>query len=65
MNHDALDASMFWVGALFAFTPVVLGGAVLLVWWWKLRAERKERAEDSARMLLDREAPGAPSRTPS
>ncbi|HEX9633050.1 MAG TPA: hypothetical protein VGA02_11375 [Gemmatimonadales bacterium] len=33
MNH-ALDASMFWVGALFAFTPIVLGGVVIGIWWW-------------------------------
>jgi hypothetical protein len=33
MNH-ALDSSMFWVGALFAFTPIVLGGIVIGVWWW-------------------------------
>ena len=33
MNH-ALDTSMFWVGALFAFTPVIVGGTVIGIWWW-------------------------------
>lgn len=33
MNH-ALDTSMFWVGAMFAFTPIILGGTVIAVWWW-------------------------------
>lgn len=33
MNH-ALDTSMFWVGAMFAFTPIIVGGAVIGIWWW-------------------------------
>jgi len=32
--NEALDTSMFWVGALFAFTPVVVGGLVIAVWWF-------------------------------
>jgi uncharacterized membrane protein len=36
MNH-ALDVSMFWVGALFAFTPIVVGGSVIAIWWWMRR----------------------------
>lgn len=41
-SHDALDTSMFWVGALFAFTPIVLGGAVLFIWWRRRRQERDD-----------------------
>jgi uncharacterized membrane protein len=33
VNHG-LDVSMFWVGALFAFTPVIVGGTVIGIWWW-------------------------------
>ncbi len=35
--NDALSMSMFWVGALFAFTPIVVGGIVIGVWWWTKR----------------------------
>lgn len=37
MNHDAMMSSMFWVGALFVFTPIVCVGAVLFVIWWQRR----------------------------
>jgi hypothetical protein len=36
MNHG-LDVSMFWVGALFAFTPIVVGGTAIAIWWWMRR----------------------------
>lgn len=35
MNHDAADLAMFWVGALFVFTPIVFFGIVLGVWWYQ------------------------------
>jgi hypothetical protein len=35
MNHDAADLAMFWVGALFAFTPLVFFGVVIGVWWYQ------------------------------
>jgi uncharacterized membrane protein len=54
MNH-ALDASMFWVGALFAFTPIVLGGVVIGVWWWM----RKRGALDEP-PVRDPASPGPP-----
>ena len=38
--NDPLSTSMFWVGAMFAFTPVVVGGAVLAVWWRMRKAEQ-------------------------
>jgi hypothetical protein len=33
---------MFWVGALFAFTPVIVGGTVIGIWWWKRKREARE-----------------------
>lgn len=43
--NDGLSTSMFWVGAMFAFTPVILTAIVLTVWWnWR---RRKQTAEDS------------------
>jgi len=39
--HDRLDAAMFWVGALFAFTPVLIGIAVGSIIWWH-RRKRQE-----------------------
>jgi hypothetical protein len=38
MNHDTLSTSMFWVGALFVFTPILCAGLVLGIWWWQRRA---------------------------
>lgn len=35
--NDALSTSMFWVGAMFAFTPIVVGGTVVAIIWWKRR----------------------------
>jgi hypothetical protein len=40
MNHDAVEQSMFWVGAMFVFTPVIFAGIVLGVWWHKRKQER-------------------------
>ena len=34
MDHTALDQGMFWVGALFVFTPIIFAGIVLGVWWY-------------------------------
>ena len=31
--HDSLDQTMFWTGAMFAFTPVFIAAIVLAVWW--------------------------------
>ncbi len=45
MNHDAMATSMFWVGAMFVFTPIICVGAVLLVVWWQ---RRNGGADDSA-----------------
>lgn len=41
--NDALSTSMFWVGAMFAFTPVILTGSVLTIWWfWRRRKQNEE-----------------------
>ena len=37
MNHDAMGAAMFWVGALFVFTPIVLTGIVIGAIWLQRR----------------------------
>ena len=41
MDHDPLSDSMFWVGALFVFVPIIFA-TVLLAFWWhdKKRRER-------------------------
>jgi hypothetical protein len=37
MNHDALEAGMFWAGALMALTPLVFAAVVIGVWWFQRR----------------------------
>jgi hypothetical protein len=41
MNHDALEAGMFWAGALMALTPLVFAAVVIGVWWFQRRKEKK------------------------
>lgn len=36
-EHGRLDAAMFWVGALFVFTPIIIGSSVLGYIWWSRR----------------------------
>ena len=49
MNQHAAEAAMFWVGALFVFTPIVFVGVILGVWWYGKRRERQARdAADGA-----------------
>lgn len=45
MNHDAADLAMFWVGALFVFTPLAFFGVILGVWWY----QRKKSGKGSSR----------------
>ena len=41
MSHDdVLSLSMFWVGAMFVFTPVIIAGVVIAVIWWGRRRKR-------------------------
>jgi hypothetical protein len=50
MNHDAADLAMFWVGALFAFTPIVFFGVIIAVWWvQQKKREREETVGDGKR----------------
>jgi hypothetical protein len=53
MNHAA-DTAMFWVGALFVFTPIVFFGIVIGVWWY----QRKRQGAGT------HEEPGAPEVSP-
>jgi H+/gluconate symporter-like permease len=46
LQHDTLDQTMFWTGAMFAFTPVIFAGIVLAVWW---RGRKRQIAEERAR----------------
>ena len=36
-HHDALDAAMFWTGALLALAPLLFAAVVIGVWWWQRR----------------------------
>ncbi len=44
MNHDAADLAMFWVGALFVFTPITFFGVIIGVWWYQRKRSERERA---------------------
>ena len=37
MNHDVMSNAMFWVGALFVFTPIILTGIVIGAIWLQRR----------------------------
>ena len=39
-SHSKLDDAMFWVGALFVFTPIVAAGSVLGYIFWQRRHRR-------------------------
>ena len=41
MNHDALEAGMFWAGLLMALAPIVFAGAVIGVWWFHRKKQRR------------------------
>ena len=49
MDHTVLDQSMFWVGALFVFTPMIFFGVVLGVWW-----HGRKRQQDAERASADK-----------
>jgi hypothetical protein len=44
-GHRKLDRTMFWTGALMAFTPVVIGLGVAGVVLYHRRKRRRERDE--------------------
>lgn len=37
MNPDVMSDAMFWVGALFVFTPIILTGIVIGAIWFQRR----------------------------
>jgi hypothetical protein len=39
-GHDRMHDTMFWVGALFALTPIVIGLVVAGVLWHQRRKHR-------------------------
>ena len=45
-GHDVLSLSMFWAGALMAFTPLI--GAGIVLWFWRRQRNRERRARDAA-----------------
>ena len=54
MNHHAAETAMFWVGALFVFTPIVFVGVILGVWWYGKRRERREQSPADGAVLEHR-----------
>ena len=43
MDHGALDSSMFWVGALFVFTPIIFASILLGFWWQGKKRDARSR----------------------
>ncbi len=63
MNHDAADLAMFWVGALFAFTPLVFFGVVIGVWWFQQKRKSGARGAGQHRGAgQDEGSPTSPGR---
>ena len=46
-SHSKLDDAMFWVGALFAFTPIVAALSVLGVVWWNRKKQARQSRGDT------------------
>jgi len=44
MNQDTLSLTMFWVGAMFAFTPMLVVGVVIGTTWYLRRKRRTNGA---------------------
>jgi len=44
VDQDAVSAAMFWVGALFVFTPIVFASIILGVWWFQRRKKQASEA---------------------
>ena len=45
MNHEVMSDAMFWVGALFVFTPIVLTAIVIGAIWLQRRHDRRSGAD--------------------
>ncbi len=48
MTHDPIHGAMFWVGALFVFTPLVLASIVVGVWWWGRRRDSRSKGQETS-----------------
>ena len=60
MGHDRLETSMFWVGAMLAFMPVlVLLGVFGFVWWGRRTKRGHERDDPAPLELRGPDRPGA------
>lgn len=59
-GHDTLSLSMFWAGALMAFTPLLGAAAVLLVWW--RRRPTRDPADEAQRPSERAHAHGSETR---
>lgn len=43
-----MGASMFWAGALMAFTPIISAAVVIGIWWY-LRKKKASQSADATR----------------
>ncbi len=48
MERDRFEAAMFWVGALLAFLPVLIGLGIWAFLWWSKRHKPAENKPPSA-----------------
>lgn len=48
MGHDKLESAMFWVGAMFAFMPILVGLGIFGVVWWHRRKAAAAGAANGA-----------------
>ncbi len=46
-GHDRLDRTMFWTGAMFALTPIIIALTVLGVVFWHRRKQALKDRERS------------------
>ncbi|MEE8061193.1 MAG: hypothetical protein V3T16_05165 [Gemmatimonadales bacterium] len=44
VDPDAISVAMFWVGALFVFTPIAFAGIILGVWWFQRKKGQASEA---------------------
>jgi len=45
LHGDPLENSMFWVGAMFAFFPMMIAAGVVTAWWrWRKRTSTESVA---------------------
>jgi hypothetical protein len=44
VDPEAISMTMFWVGAMFVFTPITCAGIVLGFWWFQRKKEQASEA---------------------